>query len=177
MKYETRPFPTPSGTGKVEFASEYLKKYGLSELPEYVPPYHLKVKNAYPFVLQTGARKPLLYHTAYQNIARFRAILPTAHVEMHPATATELGIQDGDRVRVISEMGFVEVAAKIVHEREILPGILEMYHGWEDNRVNFVTYDQRNDPISGFPLLKAIPVRIEKINKQRDGSIESLTPE
>jgi hypothetical protein len=60
-------------------------------------------------------------------------------------------------------MGFVEGEAKIVHEREILPGILEMYHGWEDNRVNVVTYDQRNGPISGFPLLKVIPVRIEKI--------------
>ena len=69
-KYEIEPLPTPSGTGKVEFTSEYLKKFGLSELPEYIPPYYLKVKKHYPFVLQTGARKPLLYHSAHQNILR-----------------------------------------------------------------------------------------------------------
>jgi len=30
--------------------------------------------------------------------------------------------------------------------------------------VNLVTPDNINDPISGFPLLKAVPVRIEKIS-------------
>jgi hypothetical protein len=38
-----------------------------------------------------------------------------------------------------------------------------MYHGWEDWRINFTTFDAINDPISGFPLLKGVPVRIEKV--------------
>jgi anaerobic selenocysteine-containing dehydrogenase len=45
-----------------------------------------------------------------------------------------------------------------------LPGFVEIPHGWQDSNVNFVTYDNINDPISGFPLLKAVPVRIEKIS-------------
>jgi len=166
-KYETEPFPTPSGTGKVEFTSEYLKKLGLSELPEYIPPYYLKVKKKYPFVLQTGARKPLLYHSGHQNIPRFRTIFPTAQVEIHPATAAELGIKDKDRVRIISEIGDVEVEAKIVHKNETLPGVLELYHGWQDSLPNLITYDFRNDPISGFPSWKAIPVGVEKIRPMR----------
>ncbi len=164
-KYETAPLPTPSGTGKVEFASEYLKKFGLSEIPEYIPPYYLQVKKNYPFVLQTGARKPLLYHSGHQNIPRFRTILPTAQVEIHPATAARLDLKDKDRVKIISEIGSVEVEAKIVHKNEILPDVLELYHGWQDSPPNFVTFDLRNDPISGFPSWKAVPVRVEKIQK------------
>jgi anaerobic selenocysteine-containing dehydrogenase len=140
-----------------------LTKFGLPEIPEYVPPYYLDVKKTYPFVLQTGARKPLLYHGAHQNIPRFRTVFPSAQVEIHPATAASLDIHDKEHIRIISEIGSVEAEAQIVHEREILPNVLEMYHGWENSRVNFVTYDHRNDPISGFPLLKATPVRIEKI--------------
>jgi hypothetical protein len=43
--------------------------------------------------------------------------------------------------------------------------VIEVYHGWEDWRINFVTFDHINDPISGFPLLKAVPVRIEKLEQ------------
>ncbi len=164
-KYETDALPTPSGTGKVEFRSEYLKKLGLAELPEYHPPYYLSVKDEYPLVLQTGARKPLLYHSGHQNIPRFRTIFPAAHVEIHPATAARLGIKDRDRLNIISEIASLEVEAKIVHKNEILPGVLELYHGWQDSPPNMLTCDFHNDPISGFPLWKAVPVRVEKISK------------
>ncbi len=84
-------------------------------------------------------------------------------MEIHPAIAAELGIEDKERVKIISEIGSLEVEAKIVHKNETLPDVLELYHGWQDSPPNFVTYDLRNDPISGFPVLKAVPVRIEKI--------------
>jgi hypothetical protein len=60
-------------------------------------------------------------------------------------------------------MGALEIQAKIVHEREIRPGVLQITHGWKEANINLITYDQINDPISGFPLLKAIPVRVEKV--------------
>jgi hypothetical protein len=62
---------------------------------------------------------------------------------------------------VVSELGAIEIQTRIMHEREILPGVLQITHGWEDVNVNLITPDLINDPISGFPLLKAIPVRIE----------------
>jgi anaerobic selenocysteine-containing dehydrogenase len=74
-----------------------------------------------------------------------------------------LKIKDGEKVRIISEMGQLTIRASIKHHSELRRGIVEIYHGWEDWRVNFLTYDEINDPISGFPLLKAVPVRIEKI--------------
>jgi anaerobic selenocysteine-containing dehydrogenase len=63
---------------------------------------------------------------------------------------------------VSSELGSLEIQAKIMHEREILPGVIQITHGWREANVNLITYDAVNDPISGFPLLKAIPVKIEK---------------
>jgi anaerobic selenocysteine-containing dehydrogenase len=161
-KYKNRPLPTPSG--KIEFASSYLKNFGLSEIPEYSAPYHMqKNKKEYPFILSTGARKSLFYHSRHQNIPRFRTTHPSAEMEINLDDAAALGIQDNELVRVVSEVGSLEIPAKIVEKSELRPGVIEIYHGWEEWRVNFVTHDAVNDPISGFPLLKGIPVRIERI--------------
>jgi anaerobic selenocysteine-containing dehydrogenase len=115
-------------------------------------------------VLTTGARKSLYCHTRYYNITKFQKADPGAEVEIHPSDADRLGIEDKERLRVISEIGAVEVQAKIVDPARIMPGFLEIVHGRSDGNVNLVTYDDLNDPISGFPLLKAVPVRIEKIS-------------
>jgi anaerobic selenocysteine-containing dehydrogenase len=165
-KYEIQPFPTQSG--KVEFTSPYLKKRNLPEISRYIPPRYLRHPDKdFPFVLNTGARNPLYFHSRYHNIPKFRKAFPGAQVEMNPADAERLGIKNTERVKVISEIGSVEVQAKIVDQNQILPGFVEIPHGWQDGNVNLVTYDDINDPISGFPLLKAVPVRIEKISSQK----------
>ncbi len=84
-------------------------------------------------------------------------------MEIHPQDAADLGIEDHEVVRVVSEVGALEIPAKIVGRTELRRGVIEIYHGWEAWRVNFVTYDNINDPISGFPVLKGVPVRVEKI--------------
>ena len=84
-------------------------------------------------------------------------------MEINPEDAAGLGIKDSEVVRVISETGSLEIPARIVSRTELRRGVIEIYHGWEEWRVNFVTHDALNDPISGFPLLKGIPVRIERI--------------
>ena len=117
----------------MEFASSYLKKLGLSEIPEYVPPYHLRHKNKdYPLLLTTGARKTLFYHSRHQNIERFRRVHPKAEVEIHPDDAAELGIADREQVRIVSETGSLVIEARIVHRAELRRGVIEVYHGWEE---------------------------------------------
>ena len=161
-KYKDRPFPT--STGKFEFSSRYLKELGYPELSEYqLPRYKSHPNKKLPLVLITGARKYLYYHSRYRNIARFLTAVPVPEVEIHPEDATKLGIGDKERVRIISEIGSLEIQTKIMHEKEILPGVLQITHGWDEANVNLITYDLINDPISGFPLLKAISVCVEKI--------------
>jgi len=166
-KHETTPLPTPSG--KVEFASRYLKALGFPEIPEYIQPLHIREHSEeYPFLLTTGARMTLFYHSRHQNIAKFRLIHTRAEVEIHPDDAAGLGIADGETVCLTSRLGSIEVAARIVHRAELRRGVVEVYHGWEDHPANILTFGDVNDPISGFPLLKAVPVRIEKKSFQLD---------
>jgi anaerobic selenocysteine-containing dehydrogenase len=172
-KHLMRPFPTPSG--KIELASDYLKGLGYSEIPEYRPPYHQRAHTPdYPLLLTTGARKTLFYHGRHQNILNYRKIHPRAEVEIHPLDAAELGIAQGEPVRIVSQVGSVVIEAKIVHAAELKRGVIEVYHGWEEWRINRVTLDQINDPISGFPVLKGVPVRIEKV-KGNDCGARSQT--
>jgi len=161
-KWKTTPFKTPSG--KVEFVSQYLAELGYNPLPIYVPPaYKEKANPEYPFVLITGARKLVYFHSRFHNIKRFRTAVPHAEVEMHPEDAKKLDVQDGDLVKVTSRIGSLEIKAKVMAPNEILPGNLQITHGWKSANVNFITHDDRFDPISGFPLMKAVEVKLEKV--------------
>ena len=161
-KWKEQPLPTPSG--KVEFASSYLKGLGYPELPEYEAPEYLgNPHTEYPFVLLTGSRKLLYYHSRLRNIPRFRTAIPGPEVEMHPKDAEKLDVTDGDTVRIISRIGSVDIPVKVMAENEILPGNLQVTHGWKEANINILTHDDILDPISGYPLLKGIQVKVENL--------------
>jgi len=164
QKFRDRLFPTPSG--KFEFSSHYLEELGYPALPEYVEPLYLRDRSKdYPFILITGARKIVFLHSRFRNIQRFRRLHPRAEVEIHPEDAGRLGLQDNDQVRVMSKIGSITLPAKIVQEAEIRPGVIQITHGWEqESNVNRITFDMVNDPISGFPQVTSVPVRLEKID-------------
>jgi len=154
-------FPTPSG--KIEFTSAYLKDLGFDEIPVYrSPAYRQAPDPAYPLVLMTGARKLLYLHSRFRNIARFRTVASGPEVEMHPADAASLGVGDGDLVRVVSRIGAIEIPARVMAPNELLSGTLQITHGWKEANVNEITYDDRFDPVSGFPLMKSMEVRVER---------------
>ena len=159
-KYRKRPFPTPSG--KFEFRSRYLEGLGLSALPEYTPPFYRLHSEDYPLVLITGARKAVYLHSRFRNIERFRKLHPRAEVEIHPQDAARLGIHDNDLVCIESEIGSISMPAVVVTDRETRPGLIQIAHGWEkEGNVNRLTLDSVTDPISGFPQLTSIPVRLK----------------
>lgn len=161
-RWEETGFDTPSG--KVEFASAYLKDLGYEELPVYRRPMYREARDPeFPFVLITGARKLLYLHSRFRNIPRFLTAIPGPEVEVHPDDAVTLGVADGDTVRVTSRIGSVDIPVKIVAANEILPGTLQITHGWRDANVNLITHDDRFDPISGFPLMKSVEVRVERM--------------
>ena len=161
-KWREAPLRTPSG--KVEFTSQYLKGLGYPELAEYKPPsYQSSPDPAYPFVLVTGARKLLFYHSRFQNIERFARTGRNPEMEMHPADAARLALADGERVRVRSRVGAIELPVTVTAPNEILPGTLQITHGYRQANVNLLTHDDVFDPISGFPLMKAIQVQVESL--------------
>ncbi len=162
-KHKQQPLPTP--TGKFEFTSRYLENLGYPALPEYQEPYHLRNRSEdFPLLLISGVRKRVFLHSRYRNVPRFRRIHPHAEIDLHPADAVVLGIEDGQTVRVVSEIGAIDLPARISKDEEMLPGLVQITHGWErEGNVNRLTFDDVNDPISGFPLITSVPVRLEKL--------------
>ena len=146
----------------MEFTSAYLKGLGYPELPEYRPPAYVGSPDPErPFVLVTGARKLLFYHSRFQNIERFARAGRGPEMEMHPEDAARLGLADGELARVSSRVGAVEVPVTITAPNEILPGTVQITHGFRQANVNLLTPDDVFDPISGFPLMKALQVKVE----------------
>jgi len=160
-KYKKKGFNTPSR--KYEFVSEYLKDYGYAYLPEYTPPTYLSKPNrVYPYVMITGARKVVYLHSRNRNLESARSAIALPEIEIHPDDAVKLGVKTGDTVSVTSTVGSVDVPVTVVHENHILPGVVQVTHGWSEANINKITHDDINDPIDGFPLMKAVEVRIEK---------------
>ncbi len=156
-KWKDSPLNTESG--KVEFTSAYLKRFGLNELPEYVPPkYRDQPDKNYPLVMTTGARKIFFVHSRYHNLSKFDKLCPEAELEMHPEDAASLHLVDGQRVLITSQYGSVKMKLRIVNAEAIIQGCVHSLHGFPQDNINNVTPDLENDPISGFPALKSFPV-------------------
>jgi anaerobic selenocysteine-containing dehydrogenase len=163
QKYREKQRPFDTLSGKIEFTSLYLKELGYSELPIYTSPGYISCpERKYPYVLVSGARNVRYCHSRYHNIERLVKDLGP-EIEISPEDAVELGVQSGDVVQVTSEVNAIKIPVKVCKKGVILKGTVHIVHGWDEANVNLLTPDDKNDPISGFPLLKAVPVRIAKV--------------
>jgi len=88
---------------------------------------------------------------------------------MHPTDARARGIGRGDRVLVRTRRGRVHFWADVTDK--VAEGSVEMNvgggkpiqgEGWRDANANFLTDFYNRDPISGFPVFKALLCEIEK---------------
>jgi len=164
-KFHKNGFETPSG--KVEFTSDYLGKYGYEKLPVYRPAHYLSGKNKgqYKFILITGARQSKFNHSCYHHIPRFKKAVPWPLLEIHPEDAASLQLADGDLVKVTSAKGSLKIRVSIVGQDNILRGFLQISHGFDEVNVNRITLDDILDPVSGFPAVKSVPVNVTKISE------------
>lgn len=154
------PFKTPSG--KVEFVSAYLAGYGYPDLPVYIPPKTNQPDPDYPFALVTGARKLPFCHARGHNLPALSQALRSPEIEIHETDAHKLGVKEGDKVRVTSRIGSIVIPVHVAVADEIMPGVVQITHGWREANANCLTLDDTFDFLSGFPVMKSVPVRIEK---------------
>jgi anaerobic selenocysteine-containing dehydrogenase len=152
-------------TGKIEFTSEYLRDMGYDALAKYnsAPSYIENPEEEFPMILMTGARKVMYFHGRYRNIPQINKVMPEGIVEIHPKDAANLGILDGEKIKVETAHGSIEIKAKVVHEKEIYPGSIQITHGFKKSNANVLIGDGDRDPISGFPALKSAKARIVKL--------------
>jgi formate dehydrogenase major subunit len=114
----------------------------------------------YPMIFTTGR---ILYHyhtsTMTGRVEGLKNISGHSYVELNPADAAKLGIAAGDRVKVTSRRGSVEVEARITDI--VAEGVLFMPFHFADGPANLLT-NTAIDPIAKIPELKVCAARIGK---------------
>jgi anaerobic selenocysteine-containing dehydrogenase len=168
-------FPTP--TGKFEFASTLLRRYGHDALPVYTDPRPSRKNKASPLMLTTGARSRARFNSQYLDrpelAGRNRAV-----VEINPRDAEERDINAGKIVAVSTTSGQMLLEAHVTDD--ICAGTVHIPYGggerrqiglWPQANVNSIIPPELRDPISGYPVLKAVMCEVLPLNRRQTDKI------
>ncbi len=117
----------------------------------------------YPFWLNTGR---VLEHwhsgSMTRRIPTLHRAVPRAYVEIHRQDAQEMGIVDGETVRLVSRRGSIELPTRIDHRAQPPRGQVFVPFFDETLLINDLTLDAYC-PISAQPDYKKCAVRVERI--------------
>ncbi len=123
-------FETP--TGKIELKASIFAKMGLADLPYHddcVERYQqLFNRGKYPFILSTGARKPYYFCAEGRQVESLRRLQPQPQATLHPLDAQELGILEGEEIRIFSPFGSCIMEARISEGFD--SGVIHCDFGW-----------------------------------------------
>jgi formate dehydrogenase major subunit len=116
----------------------------------------------YPLVLSTG-RRLTHYHTRTQTgrCEGLNDILGEETADISPLDAAELNIRDGERIRVRSRRGKVDIKANVTPR--VPRGLVWMSFHFRDTCANWLT-NPAFDPTTFTAEYKACAVRIEKVD-------------
>jgi anaerobic selenocysteine-containing dehydrogenase len=173
LRKDRKPgFNTPSG--KVELVSSLLEKYGYDGLPVYAEPIEGPLGSPdlykkYPLVFNSGARLQSAFRSQHLNIPGLLKLQPKPQVLINPVDAKSRGISNQDKVWVESPRGRVGVWARVTDD--VMTGQVEVNVGggspihaeaWREANANYLTDYENRDPISGFPVYKALLCEVRK---------------
>ena len=171
-------FNTPSG--KVELHSARLKEIGEDPLPCHIEPAESyistpEIAGDYPLIIIAGSRHIASFNSAGHNIPWLRELLPYPTIEIHPDTAKELGIGEGDwvwietprgrgRVKQIAHLT-LGIHSQVVHAQSLwwYPEEADREKRcYEPNINTIMSWDAPYDPVCGSTLLKGGLCRVYK---------------
>ncbi|MFQ5465834.1 MAG: aminotransferase class V-fold PLP-dependent enzyme, partial [Thermodesulfobacteriota bacterium] len=174
LREDGRPgFSTP--TGKFEIASTVLEEHGYDALPVYIEPgegplAQPALARDYPLVFNSGSRVTTDFRSQHHGIPSLLKERPEPTVTMNSADAAARSIEDGERVRLRTPRGAVEMRALVTDD--IMGGVIDANMGgggpvgpeaWQKCNINALTDLTRYDAISGFPVYKALLCEVEKL--------------
>ena len=118
VPWQSGAFDTPSG--RYEFFSDRAAEAGHGPLPQYNPP--RRGDDAYPLRLLTPHRHDSMHSQGFA----FEAGITEAFA--HPDELEKAGVTAGRRVRLVSELGAIEVM--IAADKRVRRGVVMIYEGW-----------------------------------------------
>ena len=165
-------FDTP--TGKFEIASTVLEEHGYDALPVYTEPGEGPQANPglterFPLVFNSGSRVTTDFRSQHHGVPELYRERPEPTVMMNGVDAGRRGIKDGDLVTLSTLRGAVTMRAFVTND--IAAGTIDANMGgggpvgpraWQDCNINELTDLDRFDPISGFPVYKALLCDVQK---------------
>jgi thiosulfate reductase/polysulfide reductase chain A len=115
-KYEKAGFATFSG--KVELLPSIFDRLGIDPSPRYEesplsPISSPDLAREYPLILISGSRVVYYWHSCYREQKRLRKAYPDPLLQIHPETASALGIADGDWVYIETPQGRIKQKARL----------------------------------------------------------------
>lgn len=175
-KYADQGFRTPSG--KVELYSSRMEGHGYEPLPTYrereeSPVLLPRLAEKYPLYLTTR-RSPEYSLSRSSEYEWVRKVTPYPQLHIHPGTAKERGIKEGDRVVIETPKGSIRHVAELTEE--IRPDVVNGVFGWWlpeketkengylETNVNMVmSYDPPYDPEIGINSIQGVMCQVRKL--------------
>lgn len=127
-------------------------------------------------LLLIGRRHVRSNNSWMHNFHRLVKGKPRHQLLMHPQDLQQRQLQDGQRVRIRSRTGTLEVEVQACDD--IMPGVVSLPHGFGHARhgvrlqvaraqpgvsANDLTDERLRDPVSGNAVLNGVPVQIEAV--------------
>lgn len=137
----------------------FTRGKGVLHAIDYIPPAET-IDDEYPMYLTTG-RLLFQYHTGTMTMKTdgLNEIAPESFVEISPADAANLGVEDGAMVEIASRRGQINARAKI--SLKAVDGTVFIPFHYAKAAANKLTHAAL-DPVSGIPELKVCAVKVSK---------------
>ncbi len=136
--YRKKGFKTPSG--KIELYSNFAEAKGCDPVPRYTPSFQsqadtLELAREYPLLMTTGRHESAFRISENRINPHLRELAPKAYLDIHPDTAGDLGIREGQKVLVESTAGKAYAYARFTLglRRDVVQGISGW---WDDYNIN-----------------------------------------
>ncbi len=168
-----------TATGKVELYSTVMEELGYEPLPCYREPNESPystphLAREYPLILCAGGRQPYYFHSQHRQVPWLRERQPYPLVQIHPETAGELGIKEGEWVWIETPRGRIRQVAELfagMDPRVVVAQASWWYpeepgpdHGLWTSNVNVLTSnDPPYDPAMGSATFRALLCRVYKV--------------
>jgi len=148
------------GTTFLHQEGRFTRGKGAFMAVDWTPPAEVPDEE-YPLVLSTG-RRLYHYHTRTQTgrCGGLNDLLGEETADISPEDAADLGIADGETVRVASRRGEVTVTARVTPE--VQAGMVWMAFHFREGNANFLT-NAAFDPYTETAEYKACAVRVDRL--------------
>ena len=172
----------PSSTGKIELYSEAIASIGIDPLPSFVAPARDRaadaVKSEFPLTLLTGDREKTYHHSRFRDQPWAKKISPDPRLLIHPKTAQQMSVRQGQWVRIETPNARGSCRAKVKITEDTPEGVVSTGMGWWrpgsllpgsgafDVNINAaMSYDGPWDPISGSVDSRGVCCRIVAVDQ------------